>query len=240
MIKIKHIISFSGGKDSTAMLLLMIEKNMPIDEIIFCDTGMEFPAMYEHIDRVEKLIGRKITRIKAKNNFEYMMFDYIKTRSKYKNKKGYGWPDFRNRWCTDRLKVKPIKKYLNRYKSNEIIEYHGIALDEAHRAEKNRGRNIKYPLIEENMTEQDALQYCYNKGFDWNGLYEHFHRVSCWCCPLQSIPELKQLYTHFPALWERLKKMDEKAWNQFRSDYSVAELEDRFYWESSQVSLFGA
>ena len=30
----EHIVSFSGGKDSTAMLLMMLEKNMPIDEII--------------------------------------------------------------------------------------------------------------------------------------------------------------------------------------------------------------
>lgn len=52
----KHIVSFSGGKDSTAMLLMMIEKGMPIDDIIFCDTGAEFPAMYEHIKQVEKYI----------------------------------------------------------------------------------------------------------------------------------------------------------------------------------------
>ena len=34
----KHIVSFSGGKDSTAMLLRMLEENMQVDEIIFCDT----------------------------------------------------------------------------------------------------------------------------------------------------------------------------------------------------------
>ncbi len=34
----KQIISFSGGKDSSAMLLRMIELKYPIDEIIFCDT----------------------------------------------------------------------------------------------------------------------------------------------------------------------------------------------------------
>lgn len=49
----KHIVSFSGGKDSTAMLLMMIEKGMQIDDIIFCDTGKEFPEMYEHIKQVE-------------------------------------------------------------------------------------------------------------------------------------------------------------------------------------------
>jgi 3'-phosphoadenosine 5'-phosphosulfate sulfotransferase (PAPS reductase)/FAD synthetase len=54
---LEHIVSFSGGKDSTAMLLMMLEKNMPIDEIIFCDTGKEFPQMYEHIEKVQKYVG---------------------------------------------------------------------------------------------------------------------------------------------------------------------------------------
>ena len=44
--EVKHIVSFSGGKDSTAMLLMMLEKKMQVDEIIFCDTGKEFPQMY--------------------------------------------------------------------------------------------------------------------------------------------------------------------------------------------------
>lgn len=41
-----HAVSLSGGKDSTAMLLLMIERNMPIDMVLYADTGMEFPEMY--------------------------------------------------------------------------------------------------------------------------------------------------------------------------------------------------
>lgn len=53
----EHIVQFSGGKDSTAMLLMMLEKDMPIDEIIFCDTGKEFPQMYEHIEKIQKYIG---------------------------------------------------------------------------------------------------------------------------------------------------------------------------------------
>ena len=49
-----NVVSFSGGKDSTAMLLKMIEEKIPIDCILFCDTGLEFPQMYEHIDKIEK------------------------------------------------------------------------------------------------------------------------------------------------------------------------------------------
>lgn len=52
----KHIVSFSGGKDSTAMLLRMLEENMPIDKIIFVDTGKDFPDMLEHIKQVQNYI----------------------------------------------------------------------------------------------------------------------------------------------------------------------------------------
>ena len=60
-----YIVSFSGGKDSTAMLLKLIEENRPIDEIIFIDTGLEFQEMYEHIKKVENFINRKITILKS-------------------------------------------------------------------------------------------------------------------------------------------------------------------------------
>lgn len=48
-----HAVSLSGGKDSTAMLLLMIERGMPIDMVLYADTGMEFPEMYDHIAKLD-------------------------------------------------------------------------------------------------------------------------------------------------------------------------------------------
>lgn len=35
-----HAVSLSGGKDSSAMLLLMIERDMPIDMVLSADTGI--------------------------------------------------------------------------------------------------------------------------------------------------------------------------------------------------------
>lgn len=40
---IYYVVSFSGGKDSTAMLLRLLELNYPIDEVVCCDTYKEFP-----------------------------------------------------------------------------------------------------------------------------------------------------------------------------------------------------
>ena len=60
-----YIVSFSGGKDSTAMLLHLLELGEPIDEILFCDTTMEFPEMYVHIEKVKKDINIGYIPIKS-------------------------------------------------------------------------------------------------------------------------------------------------------------------------------
>lgn len=59
----EKILSFSGGKDSTALLLKLIEETMQLDEVIWVDTFMEFPEMYDHINKVEDYIKRPITRL---------------------------------------------------------------------------------------------------------------------------------------------------------------------------------
>ncbi|MGN1301799.1 MAG: phosphoadenosine phosphosulfate reductase family protein [Clostridia bacterium] len=228
----KHIVSFSGGKDSTAMLLKMLEEDWTIDEILFCDTGKEFPQMYDHIRKVDKYIKQKYNKeikiLKAEKNFEYYMFDHIKTRGKRKGQAGYGWAiKFGGkgvRWCTSYLKDNVMQKYLNqKYGKGNYKEYIGIAYDEPKRIKQK-----EYPLIKWKMTEKDCLKYCYNKGFDWGGLYKEFERVSCWCCPFKNLKELKILYTKFPELWRQLKIMDKRANNKFRKDYSIEELEQKF------------
>lgn len=75
-----HLVSLSGGKDSTALLLRMLEENMPVDMIVFCDTGMEFSAMYRHLDKLESYIGRPITRIKSEYSFKHLLLEYMPKR----------------------------------------------------------------------------------------------------------------------------------------------------------------
>lgn len=46
---------------------------MPIDCVLFCDTGIEFPQMYEHIRKVEEAVGIPITRVKSEQSYEYLI-----------------------------------------------------------------------------------------------------------------------------------------------------------------------
>jgi len=102
--QIFHAVSLSGGKDSTAMLLLMIERSLPINTVLWADTGMEFPEMYDHIRKVDDYLYRErgihITMLRHPKGFEYLMFEEEKQKpSSIENRQrlgvslyGNGWP----------------------------------------------------------------------------------------------------------------------------------------------------
>ena len=61
-----NVVSLSGGKDSTAMLLMLLERGEPVADVVFFDTGWEFPEMYEHLEKLEAFTGLKITRLRPR------------------------------------------------------------------------------------------------------------------------------------------------------------------------------
>ena len=239
MIELKpqlHVVSCSFGKDSTAMLLKMLELGMPVDVVLFCDTGLEFPQLYEHMRKVEQDTGIQVTIVKSEYSFEYLMLEKPIKRKKpeLRGKVGYSWSGPLMRWCTNLLKTVPREKYLRELREKyDIIEYIGIAADETERIthQCNSRPNVRLPLVEWGMTEAECLQYCKKHGYDWDGLYEKFGRVSCWCCPLQPLEELRVLYYDFPELWAQLRAWDDKTWRTFKPDWSVRQLEVRFCFE---------
>ena len=101
--------------------------------------------------------------------------------------------------------------------------------------EPKRVREFNYPLVDWGMTEADCLAYCKERGFDWDGLYDIFHRVSCWLCPLQSFEELRKLRRHFPDLWEKLRWLDKQTWRTYLKNYSAEQLEVRFSFEDECI-----
>lgn len=76
------------------MLLRLIEENMPLDEVVFYDTGMEFEAIYKIRDKVKILLenkGIKFTELKPKCDFCYKMFEKPVNAGKPTEHKGYSW-----------------------------------------------------------------------------------------------------------------------------------------------------
>ena len=152
---------------------------------------------------------------------------------------GNGWPGIRVRWCTGQLKVHLLEREVNRLKGDrKALDYIGIAADEEKRCREGK----RYPLVEWGITEKEALAICYDRGFDFGGLYGIYDRASCWCCPFQRIGQLRGLRGHHPELWARLLEMDRRAREQFghtplgrfKERWSVEGLEERFLREACE------
>lgn len=225
----KVIVSFSGGKDSTFMLLEMIRRKEHIDEVVFFDTGWEFPQMYAHVEKVRKIVeqqGITFTTLHPEKSFDYLMFNHQFTRRDGTKCKGYSWCGGRVRWGTTE-KNKAISRH---FKSEpEHIQCVGIAADETDRLIKERTGHKRYPLAEWGITEAECLQGCYELGFDWGGLYEQLDRVSCKFCGNKNLKELRNIYKNMPDVWQELKDYERRTDRPFKSDRgNISDFEKRF------------
>lgn len=223
-------------KDSLAMLLMLIEKNYPLDEVVYFDTGMEFQAIYNIRDKIKPLLeskGIKYTELKPKCEFCYKMFDKPVKSKNGTTHYGYSWCGGRCRWGTTE-KLVALEKYCK-----GAVEYVGIAVDETQRLIKERKGNKQFPLAEWGMTEKDCLAYCYARGFDWieDGvhLYDFLDRVSCWCCANKNLKELKNYYLYLPKYWQKLKDLQSRTDRPFKNNkYTIFDLEEKFKKESKK------
>ena len=227
-----HILSFSGGKDSTFLLLELVKRKYPLDMVIFFDTGWEFPVMYEHIEKCKKICEDRAIQfvtLYPEKSFDELMFDIeVTERNGGGTHYGYSWCGGRCRWGTTE-KNKTIEKYLTRFEENSFTVYIGIAADETRRLEKEIAEYKRFPLVDWEISERECLSGCYEAGFDWGGMYEQLDRLSCKFCANKNIKELRNIRRYYPDVWEDLKTYQRKTDRPYRSKgVTVFDIERRF------------
>lgn len=209
----KYYLSLSGGKDSTALLLYILEAGLPLDEVrYFYEGSWGFPELFDNVLSLKGTLDVPIKIVQADYPLDYYMFDMPYKHSP--TGKGYGWPAYHFRWC-NRIKARELNRGL---KKGDFV-YIGIAADEKHRTLKKGkpGRlNFLYPLVDAGLTSKDMVPYCVGKGYDFGGLYQYFHRTGCFMCPLTSLQSLRTLFFHFPDLWLEILLKESRAWREFK------------------------
>lgn len=203
-----HILSLSGGKDSTALAFFMRD-NMPEIfeklELVFCDTECELPETYDYLNKIEVFLGKKIHIVKPEKSFEHLITTH-----------GY-LPSPVHRWCTVELKAKPFEKFIaNRIyiHSNSIVNlYIGIRADELQRAEYNKYKNKKirevYPFVDNNLTHSDIMEILNNSGIGMPKYYTWSNRSGCYFCPFQTKANWISLYENHPDLFFKAKEYED-------------------------------
>ena len=134
------IVGFSGGKDSSLLVDLLVEyihrnrKDIKM-YIIFADTLLEYPILYDYINKyfieLETFIKQtnlniEILRVRPEPGKDFLSYLLIK---------GYPMPHRRFRWCTEKLKIKPVKKVIEniirKTKVESVAFINGARIDES-------------------------------------------------------------------------------------------------------------
>lgn len=235
--KKRYMVSFSGGKDSTAMLFMLLERGYPITDVVFADTKYEFPEMYIHIENVRKILERDYSNIR---------FTILRTEKKLedliygKYTRGYNKGEIRGLpkvvahcgWSRD-SKYIPLNKFMDGH-----IRYIAIAADEPKRYKPNNiKKGYRYPLYEWGITEDQCLQYLKAHKL-LSPIHLMFKRTGCWWCPKQSKESLVFLCSHYPERWKQLKQWEADSPKGFKINYTLEDIEKKILHDSIKLSWF--
>jgi 3'-phosphoadenosine 5'-phosphosulfate sulfotransferase (PAPS reductase)/FAD synthetase len=188
----RHILSLSGGKDSSALAIYMRDKVEGM-EYAFCDTGKELPETYEYLARLEAYLGKQIIRLNSDRGFDHWLDIY-----------GGYLPSSRMRWCTRQLKLKPFEDYVGK---DPVVSYVGIRADEDREGYVSTKPNIKavFPFKEDGIVKADVIRILEESGVGIPTYYEWRSRSGCYFCFFQQKSEWLNLKERHPDLFEAAK-----------------------------------
>lgn len=195
MKPLRHIVSLSGGKDSTAMAIYL-KGRLPDVEYVFSDTDKELPETYEYLEKIEAFLGKPIVRLKADRGFDHWLQIY-----------GGYLPSSRMRWCTKVLKIKPFEKYIG---DDPVKMYIGIRADENRGGYRPSKPNIHpvYPFIEAGFALADIHRILEESGIGFPSYYSWRTRSGCYFCFYQRKHEWVGLKETHPELFEESKRYE--------------------------------
>ena len=204
----KNYLSFGGGVNSVAMMLLLMDEGMEFGPGKDCEAVYvwmpDWPETHEYLMMLEEK-GYPITVITSQGMRTTM-------GTKEGNLYEYAWkqrmmPQRHPRWCTARFIVGTLIKYY----SPPAFVMIGIGADEAHRAKMNSTGGIehRFPLIERNVDRKGCLDI-----IAAHGLLLPI-KSGCYICPFQRVSQFKQLRRKHPELFCKLVEL-EKRNNEYR------------------------
>lgn len=209
--KARHILSLSGGKDSSALAIYMRDREAwrqrlgkpskePVEDVemeyVFCDTKEELQETYEYLDILEAFLGKRIIRLSDDRGFQHWLQVY-----------GNYLPSPNMRWCTRMLKLIPFEKYVG---DDLVYSYVGIRADENREGYVSKKPNIipMFPFKEDGITRDDVIRILNESGASLPKYYEWRTRSGCYFCFFQRKAEWVGLMEHHPDLFEKAKEYE--------------------------------
>jgi len=247
----KRYLSWSGGKDSSASIVLCYENGIPLDGIIFSEVMFDHSRNIsgedpEHIEWIYNTaipiierMGYHVKVLRSDKDYLSLFNERIGSRSKYPERIGKkrGWLIGGMCSANDRLKMRPIREW--RKSIGEHEEVVGIAADEFKRLARMKP-NYRSILAEQNVREMGAREIC--KSYNLlSPTYEDSFRGGCWFCPNCSIKGFAKLKKNHPELWDELEKLShdtEIISQSFKYGRTFASVNREVDLINNQISIF--
>ena len=216
-----YILSFGAGVNTVALMVILIQEGLPLDGVIFADTGGETPATYDSVKVARDYLD------------EYdIPFTVVQARPRKTDLYGTSLrrrviPSVVWRWCTRDFKVNPIHRYYLGL-GGHVNQYIGIAFDEIHRMKDSREEFITnlYPLVDRKMTREDCISLISDAGLPVP------EKSGCYFCPFNSTERWRHLLEHHPDLFEKAIALEENS-----KHFPNQRLTDQVFRERDRVTL---
>lgn len=191
-----NVVAFSGGKDSTAMVLRLAELGEDF-VLLFTPTGNELPELHEHIKQIVLTVERPLVVPPNRTLDHWINFHKA-------------LPNWRQRWCTRQIKIEPCIAYLRANPGSTLCV--GLRADE----EERQGlygdfATYRYPLREWGWGIKEVLAYCEERGVTIP------RRTDCALCYGQRLSEWYMLWKLYPEKYAEGEAYEDQTGYTFRS-----------------------
>ena len=199
----KRILSFGGGVDSSAILLIhLYHENLMIDHVVFSDTGAESAETYANVRRFQQLCEDHDLPFSIVSKEDETITQWV-TRLGIVPLMIGG-----SHVCSKKFKGDVIAKWAKKtYPDQEITYLIGIEPDEGHRPArftkpKSDTAEYEYPLVDLDETRESCIELLKSHGFN-------VPKSSCVFCPFLSEGESRDARKD-PQKWDLIKLVEER------------------------------
>lgn len=206
------VISFSGGRTSAYMLRRVLDAGLQPDvHVLFADTGRERDETYQFVRECEERWQVPIHWVKRPGYFTQLITDRRTL------------PNPAQRWCTQELKIRPMRDWMQARGYERWDAVIGIRADEPRRIAKMREANEErserwtnvMPLAETGITVKDIVAFWAAQPFDlklrpWEG--------NCTICFLKHVAKRERIAKDRPDLLAWWVEQERRTRQYFRRD----------------------
>jgi len=201
----KHIILFSGGVQSAFTVHILLQKLSKQDIILlYTDTKTEHCDNYRFRNDLSKFFDIPITTVQDGRDVWQLIDDL------------HDIPTARFRLCTDRLKIRPRKRFCKQFSKDDFTLYFGFDKTEWRRMQRMFARcqqeriKVDFPLKDITITKEEIKKIITEKwGIPLPQMYKLFKHANCLPCFLWGKKDWYLCFKFFPEIYDKVAKLEQ-------------------------------